>query len=491
VTPIKHLARRTLITLGVGALAMTLGVNDADASGFLNARFGADHGNPVGANPFSIYFNPAAITEARGTQLVLDNTFAYRIASYDRPASALSPSAQQDINNPTYVAANTGKAKVNNFLALPFLGVTTSDLVPNLTVGFASYVPFGGVANWGKNDDFAPGSAGSQLAPGAYDGQVRWHSISGSIIALYNTAAIAYAVPDYGLSFGVNASLIYHRVETIRARNINGSDDVIGNSGSQLEGRTLLEASGVNASLGAGVMWQPSHDMRLGLSYTSRPSLGQMRLKGKLDVVLPNTTTKYDIDLTQTYPDVIRLGFSYNVTRELELRADLEYVRWSSLKRQCVLNRDRSTTGDGSEAKCRLYDNGASTYDNDIAIIQVIPRNWHDAGALRVGAGYNLDEDTELFGSITGDTAASPASTMDATFIDAFKLVGTLGARYFFTKKFALAGSYNHVYFFERSTSSSTLFSGSNPPRPTDSPSGNGTYNQQILFLNVNGTVYF
>ncbi len=487
-TSTNQLARRTLTTLG--ALALTLGVNDAGASGFLNARFGADHGNPVGANPFSIYFNPAAITNAQGTQLVLDNTFAYRIASYDRPASALSPSPAQNRDNPTYVRANTGKATIGNALALPFLGITTSDLAPNLTLGFASYVPFGGIASWGRNDDFAPGTPGANVAPGAYDSQVRWHSISGSIIALYNTFAVAYKLPDYGLSFGLNASLIYHRLETIRARNVNGSDDVVTDSGDPLEGRSLLEASGVNASVGAGIMWEPSPDARIGLSYTSRPSFGQMRLKGKLDVALPSFSTVYNTDLTQTYPDVIRLGGAVRVTPEVELRADLEYVRWSAFQRQCVLNRDK-TGPDGSEIKCNLYDNGASTYADDVAIIQVIPRRWNDAGSLRVGVGYTLSEDTELFGSITGDTYAAPAGTLDATFIDSFKLIGTLGARHHFSKSFALAGSYNHAYFFERSTSSSTLYSGSNPPRASDSPSGNGTYNQQILFLNVNGTVYF
>jgi long-chain fatty acid transport protein len=484
VTPTNQLARRTLAALG--ALTLTLGVKSADASGFLNARFGADHGNPVAGNPFSIYFNPAAITNAQGTQLVIDNAFAYRIASYQRPASALSPSTSgvQNTDNPLYVGANTGKATIGNFLALPFVGVTTSDLAKNLTVGFASYVPFGGIANWGKNERFAPGSADGQQAPSAYDSQVRWHSISGSIIALYNTVAVAYKLPDYGLSFGVNASLVYHRVQTIRARNLDGSDDVISDDGRLIEGRSLVEASGVNASFALGMLWEPTQDLRLGLSYTTRPGLGQMELDGKLSARTPGLNQDFDIALTQTYPDVIRFGVGYNISHDLELRADVEYVRWSSFKRQCILNRT-----DGANARCRLYDNGASTYSGSFDIVQVVPRNWHDAGALRVGLGYHLDEETELFGSITGDTYATPAATMDATFIDAFKLVGTLGARHFFTKGFALGGSYNHVYFFERSTSSSALYSGY--ARPSNSPSSNGTYNQQVIFVDLNATFYF
>jgi long-chain fatty acid transport protein len=467
----------------LGALSLTLGVKGAEASGFLNARFGADHGNPVGANPFSIYFNPAAIANARGTQLVIDNSFVYRIASYDRPASALSPSPQQNANDPTYVAANTGKATIGNFLALPFVGITSSDLAENLTVGFASYVPFGGIADWGKNDAFKAGTPGGALAPGAYDAQVRWHSISGSIIALYNTVAVAYKLPDAHLSFGANASLIYHRVETIRARNVNGSDDVVTGT-DRFEGRSLLEASGVNASIALGALWEPTPELRLGASYTSRPSFGQMELDGKLTVRTPGLNADYDVALTQTYPDVIRFGVGYDVTPDLELRADLEYVRWSAFKRQCILNR-----GEGYDARCKLYDDGSSTYADQLAVIQVIPRNWHDAGSLRVGAGYDLDEDTELFGSLTGDTYAPPATNLDATFIDAFKLVGTVGAKHFFSKSFALAGSYNHAYFFERSTSTSALYTGYK--RPTNSPSANGTYNQQILFLDVNASFYF
>ncbi|MGZ5971616.1 MAG: hypothetical protein ACXWP4_28290, partial [Polyangiales bacterium] len=51
------LALLSCATSAVGVLA----ASPASASGYLTARFGADHGSPVASNPYAIYYNPGAI----------------------------------------------------------------------------------------------------------------------------------------------------------------------------------------------------------------------------------------------------------------------------------------------------------------------------------------------------------------------------------------------------------------------------------------------
>src|SRR3954470_9015792 len=101
-------SRAIFVAVAGVSLASTFAASTADASGFLNARYGGDYGSPALGSPYSVYFNPAAIGETKGTQLVLDGMFVYRAAKYVRPASALSPSAGKSASEPVYAAANTG-----------------------------------------------------------------------------------------------------------------------------------------------------------------------------------------------------------------------------------------------------------------------------------------------------------------------------------------------------------------------------------------------
>ena len=82
-----------IVALGGVTLASTFTTTTAHASGFLNARYGGDYGQPAIGSPYSDHYNPAAIGEVKGTQLVLDGMFVLRTAKYTRPASALSPIA--------------------------------------------------------------------------------------------------------------------------------------------------------------------------------------------------------------------------------------------------------------------------------------------------------------------------------------------------------------------------------------------------------------
>ncbi|RYE92888.1 MAG: hypothetical protein EOO75_05645 [Myxococcales bacterium] len=475
--------RRTPLTLAALLVGASLAApSTAQASGFLGARFGADHGNPVGDNPFSIYFNPAALGAVKGTQLSLDAAVIYRIASYTRGSEALSPGALagQDPNSQAYqdyARANTGKGKVNNVLALPFAGVATDFGGSKLLHGgFAVYVPFGGLASWDRNSSFS-----NSLAPGGNYGPQRWFNISGSIISIYSTAALAITIPNTRLSIGFNASFAHHTLATVRARNTNGSDDT-GTAGQVLEGRSLIDASGNTISGALGIYYEAIPDkLKFGASFTSRPAFGQMRLNGTLRTQFGTSDSTTDIELLQTYPDVWRLGASYRPIDKVELRLDGEYVTWSNFQRQCLVNA-------GSDAKCELYDNGRELPGKDV-VIQVIDRKWKDAFAVRFGAGYFYSDTTELFGSALYDSSAVPDGYLDPTFIDSDKIHWVLGARQHFTKKFALAGSLNHVWFFERDTTGKSEFS----KRAADSkqPSASGVYTQHYVYLNLNGTYTF
>ena len=467
-------SRRRWLTPSLG-LALFAGIvaspSDAAASGYLTARFGADHGTPAQPNTFAVYFNPAALGGTKGTTITGDASVLLRMASYTRTRDALSPSTPSLLDDPNYVAANTGKATLTNVLALPFVGVNTDFGTENLRGGWAAYVPFGGLATW----DRVRGVPGS---PGSTDGVQRWHNISGQILTVYNTFALAYRIhPRF--SVGASFSPVFQIVSTVRARNGNGSDDtVVG--GNLIEGRSLLDATGLNFAASAGVYYEPTDNLRLGLSYISQPGFGESRLSGTLETKLGNNPqTKQDVDFLQTWPDVIRFGADWRVDPKLVLRGDFEFVRWSVFERQCIVN-----PGD----KCNVASDGRDLSGGKV--ILNVPRNWNDAIGVRVGPGYWITEKLEGFGSIGMTTPAVPKETIDSSTVDAFRLYLTLGAKYEFNKHWALAGSYNHIYFFNVNTNGANDQNLAGHPEAdynvSRSPSADGRYRSQIGFVNVN-----
>lgn len=461
-----------------GALATLCSItflgSAVQASGYLTARFGSDHGTPAAPNPYAVYFNPAAIGGVTGTQITGDLSVAIRSATYDRGSDALSPSTATQKNNTGYVSANSGRATLLNVVPLPFLGAVSDLGTKNLRVGYAVYVPFGGAADWKKH-------TGTSYAPGAEDGPQRWANISGQIIALYNTLAVAYRIPDANLSIGANVSAIYHHAATVRARNFDGSDDIRTLAGGLKEGRSYLDVAGFNLSAALGVYWEPNEKLKLGLSYTSQPGFGKTRMSGTLQQQFGTDAAiaaKTDVDLIQKYPDIIRFGAAYKTTKTSELRFDFEFVRWSVFENQCVVNKGYDCTVDA---------NGQQPADGKVVLN--LPRDWKNAIGVRLGGAVWPTDGVELFGSVAMTTSAVPKETIDASTIDSTRFYGTLGIRYELSKTFAIAGSYNPIYFLPVDTKGSSKLN--DYQSTSKSPSADGTYKSVIHMLNVNGTVSF
>jgi long-chain fatty acid transport protein len=464
---------RSLLGSSVVATALLLATNNASASGYLSARFGGDHGTPAMPNGYAIYFNPAALGGTEGTAITGDLAVLLRYASYERPTSSLSPSSEGAAKVPGYVEANSGKATVTNLLALPFLSFNTDFGSKWFRAGFASYVPFGGFANWSRGD-----ASAFPNAPGAVDGPQRWHNISGQLLAWYNTVAVAAKLGDTGLSLGLSGSAIVHSIKTVRARNLDGSDDTAGLTGRGKEGRSYLAVHGLNFGFGAGLYYEPEDKkFRLGLSYMSQPGLGETKMSGTVTQILEGSAgSETDAELTQTYPDIWRLGMAHRMSKKFELRGDFEYVRWSTFDRQCVVQKG---------AKCELDANSGSP---DGKIILNIPRKFKDAFGARIGPAYFVNDDLELFGSLGLTTPAVPKETIDSSTIDALRFYLAVGAKYELSKHVGLAASYNHIAFMNVTTNRGQQNNFSNPSK---SPNASGTYASQIGFVNVNMTYTF
>jgi long-chain fatty acid transport protein len=479
--------KRSSLLVSAAVAAVSMVAVEASASGLVVARFGGPHGHPTTDNPTAIYYNPAGLALGSGTRLMLDASLAWRAYSYERDADAISQIFDDGFAPPSTaggtpagdgVAANTGTGDMFNVIASPFLGLATDFGVKGLGVGVAAYVPIGGQSKWNKQDPVAG-------YPGAEDGPQRWWIMEGSIKSVYISAAAAYRFKR--VSFGLSTNLVISSINTVRARNGDGSDDLVNRTprpegfdedtpayGDRIkEGRAIVDVKSTDISIGAGIIYEPIDGMFIGLSYQSQPGFGENTLTGTATKALAQSdSVAGDAEATQSMPDIVRWGWRMR-TDNREYRLFGDYTRWSRFEKQCIRTKGRSD--------CDLAD---------------IPRNWNDAFGVRAGYSHYF-EGFELFGDAGYDQNAVPDEYLEPALYDAEKFTGTAGGRVvLMDDTLAIAASYTQVVYLDRTIDAWERGADGRLVPAGDfataaNPNSAGTYKQAIGVFNLNAEYTF
>ncbi len=482
-------SRHASLSIGVAGLVGVVGLTTAlvsgpaMASGLAAARFGGEHGHPTTDNPTAIYYNPAGIALRPGTRIFLDGSLAARWASYQRSADAINPGGGTPDDA---ISANSGTARVQNVLFSPFFGASSDFGTKIFSAGAAVYFPFGGQAVWAQNSEYA----GNKTYPGAHDGVQRWYTIDGKIRSMYLTGAMAFNIPQIGLSIGVTGSAIRSETDTIRARNADGSDDLVNPGINTLkEGRSWLKASGWQGGFSIGAIWNWQQRLWIGASYTSQPNvIGGMTLKGTLSNALGTMApTAFPAELTQTLPDIIRLGFRVRPVDRVELRLFADYTRWSVFDKQCVLdasvaNRKCNFAG-ADTALSNPEEFGGYNGDETAGTVQHLPRFWKDAGGARASVSYWFVPQLEAYAGLGFDSSAVRPATLDAALMDMNKISASIGARWQIIRNFAVALTLTDIAYLKVDTKGKNVLN--KFKSPTRQPSADGIYKQNILLANI------
>lgn len=467
----------------------------ADASGFASARFGGERGNPTETNPTTIYYNPAGIGMSTGFQLMGDVNLVWRTASYDRPESAIDeetilPGRSDDLNE-AIRNANSGVGDLNNLIYTPFFGVSYNFREQGLplAIGAAFFAPFGGQAEWNR-----PG--GDDRLPGSGDGPQRWFTIDGSIRTLAFAGNVAYHIEPIRLSLGATFNYYLSDMDTIRARNRMGEDYVLSaehaaTGGSDddpiAEGRAWVVADSTDFGLGLGALWEPIEDkLWVGFSWQSRPNFdGNMEFEGDLTQILGDASSDevYHMKATQQLPDIWRLGVRYRVDERLELRAFGDLTRWSAFKEQCLVDTEVLRDSDLREF-CRTRADGSPVTQASGQFLTVIPRRWHDAFGVRIGASYWFKPEVELQLGLGYDGNAVPDRTLEPALIDANKFSLSVGTQIDVLDSLALTFTLTNIFFVERDTRG--VESADTFALPSRQPNSSGVYNQNYLLFGTN-----
>jgi long-chain fatty acid transport protein len=475
------------------------------SGGYSVARFGGGHGNPVSVSPASIYYNPGAMALNRDTQIYADYTLAWRRATYDREIgepgdwSVPDPNA---IDQEVHEQTNAGEGTLSNLIGSPMIGITTDFGGSNIVLGAGFYVAFGGQAVWDEQDLSEPAAS---EAPFAADGPQRWFTIDGTIRILTASLALGTRTDDGRFGVGIAANLNITEVDTIRARNGNGSDEVIGTSAGDIrEGRSQVVADGIDPSIGVGFSWEAIKDkFVIAASWQSAPNIsGNQELEGTLTNYLAggNAGGRADtpIYFVQQVPQTFRWGFAYRFLKDdtvenpepkAELRLTGDFVTWNDFDHQCLVNRsETSGVGDDPLAArelCDFNEDGSPAGGLDSRITQNIVRRWNLGWGIKLGGSYYFNDDIELNSSLSYDANVVPDETLDPVLMDMPKITLDVGAVFGVTDWLDISVLVANVFYFERENTDSGLYDFENP---SVQPDANGTYNQNVLLgqLGVN-----
>ncbi len=453
------------ISLGAATALVTALTVPARAGGFGTAQFGGAHGNAASDSLTSIFYNPAGLALGEGTRVYVEGLFAYRRADYARDPGAIDRPGDGTPDGDG-IAANSGAAKLRNQIVSPFAGAAIQ-LGKSLTIAAGLYVPFGGQAKWSPVDKWK----GNQQYPGALDGPQRWSATEGKQQAIFYTLAAAYATPDKKLTFGGGINVIQGAISLTRARNITGTDDLVNPDGSISEGRSLIEVSGITASVSLGLIARVSDEAIIGISYQSRPIPGGQDLDGTLTNRFGTSAPAVqDVQFRQDLPDSLRGAVEWQ-HKKVALRASAEYTRWSAFKEQCLVDATMP-------ASCQFLPSGAlDTENGGEGVLVNLPRNWLDNFAVSAGGSWWPSSALELSLNFKFDSNAIPDETLDPALMDSDKLVSMVGARW--TKgKITVDLSLANVAYAKRTTAPRAV----DPEAPGKNPDMAGTFQQSVNF---------
>ncbi len=429
----------------IHTLALVLVSGRAHAGGPRLLTPGGELGHPTTAHPSAIVHNPAGLALEGGTRLWVEAAAGFHRMTYDRPDGAIDhllADGERAAGTPADArAANAGRASTLGIFAGPTAAALVSDMgTPHLALGASVHVPMAGSLRWDDNEAFR----GSERYPGALDGVQRWWSIEAEVRGIAATVAVARRFPAAGLSIGASAGVLHLDVRTVVARGSGGTDDLLTRSGGILEGRALLEVSGIAPVLTAGAIWEPTAGLYLGAAYESRPGLGDLALEGTYTTRAGAAEVGGPTVLRQAWPDIVR-GGARLVLPGLELRITAEYQRWSVVQSQCVV--DATTTG-----PCRVTASGAADLaPGSATVLAFARRDWRDTVNVRAGTTVALGDRVALLAGAGYDGSAVPDATLDPGLHDARKLIFSGGARVKLAgTPVALTATYTHAAFFER-----------------------------------------
>ena len=357
-------------------------------------------------DPSAVYYNPAALSEVDGNNLLVNGIYINVINSVE----------------------NGGRKAVNqrddHFLATLFANYHVSGT--DFTLGIGTYTPFGLATTY--EEDFT-----------------RFAAQRTELKTIYVTPAISWHPSKHfsiggGLSF-VHSSGLFTRALCFAPPGV--PDPITGESGCSIpgglfEGRLRLTDTADAFTYNLGLLLKPTDNLKLGLSYRARADLRFDNADVKLGGIFVPGSVRAEVRPIPL-PPVINAGVFWQINRSWGAEFVYEYTRWSEFK---------SLSASFSPVPLFL---GAAPVPGFS-----LPEDWKNTSTLRLGSYYAIDRNWEIRGGIAVEETPVPNRTLNPGIPDADKLTLNAGVGYKW-KQLSLDLGYMAVFYKTRRVTNNEL----------------------------------
>jgi long-chain fatty acid transport protein len=389
--------KRNIIYVAFLGLVFFAGAQVTQGSGFLIYEHGAAAMAMGGAfvgvadDPTAIFHNPAGIAWLEDTQFSLGTTL-------------IIPSASLSLPNWPDPAFQEVDAESKVFFPSTFY--ITHEFNDMVTAGFGFFSPYGLGLEWPK------------------EYPLKYISTKSDMKTFFLNPCVALKFTE-DLSFGFGISYILATLNFAQVQRRDFSDIGLG----VYDVPATLDASGSALGLNAGVLYR-GENYTLGfnwrggfeIEFDGDIDLDPSELPPALAAVFPKSGAA---NTAFSFPHIMGIGASFNLTDALMLSADIHYVMWSS-------------------------------YDEFVVRIEIpgiadllVEEKWDDSFIIRGGLQYLWRENFALRAGIVYDQTPQPEETIDPILPDADRWAFTGGFGYT-SGNFVIDVAYQLELFKER-----------------------------------------
>jgi long-chain fatty acid transport protein len=318
------------------------------------------------ADPSAVYYNPAALGEVDGNNLLISGTYVGLVNS----------------------VKNSGRYAVNkhddNFLATLFANYHIPGT--DFTAGIGTYTPFGLATTYDR--DFT-----------------RFAAERTELKTIFVTPALSWHPSKYlsvggGVSF-VHASGLFSRSLCL--------DVFLGGLACSIpglaEGRVRVTDTANAFTYNIGVLAKPTDTLKLGFSYRARTDIRFDSADVKLGGVVGPGKVRANVRPIPL-PPVINVGAFWKINPNWGAELVYEYTRWSEFKNFNAVFLSGPLPGFS------------------------LPKNWKNTNTLRLGSYYTLYKNWEIRGGLAVEETPIPNRTLNPFVPDADKLTLNAGIGY-------------------------------------------------------------
>ncbi len=396
----------------------------------------------------AIVHNPAGMTQLKGWHFTLQPQYWMTSASYE--------GAPEATGYPGGTPGEWEKEEVSDSTFVPFAGLSYG--MDKVTVGLGIYPRYGLMSEWPD------------------DGFQRFTVVEIGFRTIFISPSVAYEVAK-GLSIGATFSYVMLDGKIKKMKYLLVKEDMF-----------ELTGDGSAMTMQLGTRYEMDK-MTFGLSYQFPTEItleGDAELDGLNDPTIQAITGKYytgidtgELDLS--LPGILAVGFMYNLTDELSLELDVNWIQNSIFREYTV-----DFAGDEEDRGEEATEDNPATFPKDTTL----KKRWKDSYAIRLGGQYEFSNKLCFRGGVLFDKSPIPDDRLDATTIDTDKVGIGLGLGQKLGERMTIDYAYMHIFYSEGEVTDSA-YPEDTAEETVPDQSTNGKYNHAVDMFSIALTYHF